>query len=105
MPFYGQIARWLNLSKSSVRYTSTAQQIVSDAAKTTGLVHVHNLPHQPNFLAIQRLFDKLYQSPQLAARLNSTYEKRGVCKVAGKLTDDPNVDDKATINLSTQRLQ
>jgi hypothetical protein len=33
---------------------STAQQIVSEAAKTTGLVHVHNLPHQPNFLAIQR---------------------------------------------------
>jgi len=84
---------------------STAQQIVSDAATTTGLVFVRNLPHQPSFLAIQRLFDQLYQSPELAARLNSTYAKRGVFKQAGKLTDDPTVDDKATIDLSAQRLQ
>lgn len=84
---------------------STAQQIVSHAATTDGLAFVRNLPHQPDFLAIQRLFDNLYQSPQLAARLNSTYEKRGVFKLAGKLTDDPTVDDKATIDLSAQRLQ
>jgi isopenicillin N synthase-like dioxygenase len=84
---------------------STAQQIVSHAATTDGLAFVRNLPHQPDFLAIQRLFDNLYQSPQLAARLNSTYEKRGVFKLAGKLTDDPTVDDKATIDLSAHRLQ
>jgi len=84
---------------------STAQQIVSHAATTDGLVFVRNLPHQPDFLAIRRLFDSLYQSPQLAARLNSTYEKRGVFKLAGKLTNDPTVDDKSTIDLSAQRLQ
>lgn len=84
---------------------STAEQIVSHAATTRGLVFVRNLPHQPDFLAIQRLFDKLYQHPELAARLNSTYKKRGVFKLAGKLTDDPTMDDKATMDLSAQRLQ
>ena len=31
MPFYGQIARWLNLSKSSVRYTIHDEVLTSFA--------------------------------------------------------------------------
>lgn len=82
-----------------------AQQIVSTAATSTGLVFIRNLPICPDFPAIQRLFNTLYRSPVLAARLNSTYPKRGVFKVAGKLTDDETVDEKATIDLSAQRLK
>jgi isopenicillin N synthase-like dioxygenase len=82
-----------------------AQQIVSNAAQSTGLAYIRNVPTQPNFAAIQSLFDTLYQSPLLMARLNSTYPKRGVIKLAGKLTDDESVDDKVTLDLSAQRLQ
>jgi len=85
--------------------SAVAQQTVSDAAQSTGLVYIRNVPIQPDFAAIQRLFDTLYQSPLLMARLNSTYPKRGVFKVAGKLTDDETVDDKITLDLSAQRLQ
>lgn len=81
-----------------------AQQLVSAAATSTGLVFVRNLPNRPDFSAIQRLFDNLYQSPALAARLNGVYPKRGIFKVAGKLTDIETVDEKATIDLSAQRL-
>jgi hypothetical protein len=84
---------------------TAAQEIVSDAAQSTGLVYIRNLPTQPDFEAIQRLFDTLYQSPLLMARLNSTYPKRGVIKLAGKLTDDEAIDNKVTLDLSAQRLQ
>lgn len=81
------------------------QQIVSNAATSTGLVFVRNLPRRPAFLAVRRLFDVLYRSPSLASRLNNIYSKRGVFKIAGILTDDETVDEKATIDLSAQRLQ
>jgi len=84
---------------------TAAQDVVSDAAQSTGLVYIRNLPTQPDFEAIQRLFDTLYQSPLLMARLNSTYPKRGVIKLAGKLTDDETIDNKVTLDLSAQRLQ
>jgi isopenicillin N synthase-like dioxygenase len=88
------------------KHTSVAaQQIFSTAATTTGLIFIRNLPMGPNFAEVQHLFDNLYQNPLLAARLNSTYPKRGVFKIAGRLSYDETVDEKVTIDLSAQRLE
>jgi isopenicillin N synthase-like dioxygenase len=53
--------------------------------------------------SISTLFDRLNASPELVARLNATYPKRGVFKTAG-LTNAL-ADQKTTIDLSAARLE
>ena len=75
------------------------QQTISNAAITTGLVFVRNLPMRPDFLSIQRLFDKLYQNPMLAARLTGGFNR------GGSWTGNDAVDDKASLGFNSQILQ
>jgi hypothetical protein len=83
-----------------------AYQKLSQAARTTGVILVSNLPKRPPIAAIQRLFARLYADPLLALRLNATYPKRGVFKDACLAPDaSPQIDQKTTIDLSVSRLQ
>ncbi len=83
-----------------------AYQKLSQAARTTGVALVSNLPERPPIAAIQRLFARLYTDPSLASRLNATYSKRGVFKTACLAPESsPNIDQKTTIDLSIGRLQ
>jgi isopenicillin N synthase-like dioxygenase len=81
------------------------QQTISNAARNPGLVFIRGLPMQIDFLAVQRLFDALYQSPELAARLNSLLPPHGVFKLEGKRMGDTAVDDKAVIRLPARVLR
>ncbi|KAH5751091.1 hypothetical protein HBI16_250500 [Parastagonospora nodorum] len=83
-----------------------AYQKLSQAARTTGVMLVSNLPRRPPVAAIQSLFARLYADRSLAARLNATYPKRGVFKDACLAPNaSPQVDQKTTIDLSVSRLQ
>jgi len=75
------------------------QQTISNAAITTGLVFVRNLPMRPDFSSIQRLFDKLYQNPMLAARLMGGFNR------GGSWTGDQAIDDKASLGFNSQILR
>lgn len=75
------------------------QQTISNAAITTGLVFVKNLPMRPDFSSVQRLFDKLYQNPTLASRLTGGFNR------GGSWTGDDAVDDKASLGFNNQILQ
>ncbi|PQE33786.1 2OG-Fe(II) oxygenase family protein [Rutstroemia sp. NJR-2017a WRK4] len=79
---------------------------LSQAASTTGVALVTNLPNKPPIASIQRLFARLYSSPDLASRLNATYPTRKVFKTACfDSSSVPNIDQKTTIDLSVARLQ
>ncbi|KAI8940371.1 hypothetical protein NX059_004064 [Plenodomus lindquistii] len=79
---------------------------LSQAARTTGVALVSNLPKRPPIAAIQKLFARLYGDPSLASRVNATYPKRGVFKSACLAPDaSPQIDQKTTIDLSISRLQ
>lgn len=58
-----------------------------------------------DFPSIQRLFDRLYQSPDLANRLNALAPKQGIFKLEGKWVGDNGVDDKASIGLPARALR
>jgi 2OG-Fe(II) oxygenase superfamily len=81
------------------------QQLISHAATTSGLLFIRGLPMYPDFSVIQRLFDSLYQSSIMAARLNRMQPGRGVFNLAGKWMGDGEVDDKATIGISAHTLR
>ncbi|KAF2844269.1 hypothetical protein T440DRAFT_377245, partial [Plenodomus tracheiphilus IPT5] len=83
-----------------------AYQKLSQAARTTGVILVSNLPKRPPIAAIQSLFVELYADRSLASWLNATYPKRDVFKDACLAPDaSPQVDQKTTIDLSVSRLQ
>ena len=84
---------------------NVAQQIISNSSITTGVVIVRNLPMRPNFAAVQRLFDKLYRSPELADRVNSLFPARKPYKLAGKWNGDNVIDNKATIDIGIHQLR
>jgi hypothetical protein len=82
-----------------------AQQTISNAARDCGLVFIRHLPMRVDFPSIQRLFDALYQSPDLANRLNNLAPRQGVFKLEGKWVGDDGVDDKASIALPVRALR
>jgi hypothetical protein len=81
------------------------QQTISNAARNSGLVFIRGLPMQIDFLAVQRLFDALYESPALATRLNRFLPRHGVFTLAGKWRGDNVIDDKAIIGLPARVLR
>jgi hypothetical protein len=81
------------------------QQTISNAARNSGLVFIRGLPLQIDFHAVQHLFDALYQSPELATRLNNLLPRHGVFKLEGKWMGDNAVDDKAIIGLPARVLR
>lgn len=93
-----------NLPTSFVVPATQIDADLAHAAATTGIAAVPSIAgHAAPFASIARLFDTLYAAPHLAARLNSTYTKRGVFKTAG--LSKPNADQKTTIDLSSARLE
>ena len=93
----------------TIDFTSSTEQeaynLLSLAAHTTGAALISNLTFETPIFSIQRLFDALYSSPTLAARLNATYPKRGVFKYASLDPSKPSgIDEKVTIDLSVARL-
>lgn len=77
-----------------------AQQAITRGATTIGCVFLRNLSMQPDFAAIQGLFDTLYQSPQISSRL----EQFGVFQRSGKWAGDNVIDDKASLGLGARKL-
>jgi isopenicillin N synthase-like dioxygenase len=81
------------------------QQTISNAARNSGLVFIRGLPLQIDFLAVQRLFDTLYQSPALATHLNRFLPRHCMFTLAGKWRGDDAVDDKAIISIPARLMR
>lgn len=65
---------------------------------------------QINFAAVQRLFDTLYNTPQLTQRLNDASQAvrpgaSGFFRLGGKWAGDDVIDNKASIHLSSRILR
>ena len=85
----------------------TVHQTISNAAVTTGLVFIRNLPLQLDFRSIQRIFDTFYQSPEFSQRVNSGLPEGGpgIFKLGGKWTGDDAVENKASIGFPGKLLR